>query len=78
MTIKNTDLQSSAGASPASPDERRGNADELHQQAGGDHPALTTNQGVPISDNQNSLRATPRGPTLIEDFIFREKVTHFD
>lgn len=56
----------------------RGNADELHQAAGGKHPALTTNQGVPVADNQNSLRATPRGPTLLEDFILREKITHFD
>ena len=55
-----------------------GNGGELHQHAGGDHPALTTNQGVPISDNQNSLKATPRGPTLLEDFILREKITHFD
>ena len=39
---------------------------------------LTTNQGVRISDNQNSLKAGDRGPTLMEDFIFREKVTHFD
>ena len=59
-------------------DGKRGNAGELHQHAGGSHPALTTNQGLPISDNQNSLRATPRGPTLLEDFILREKITHFD
>ena len=39
---------------------------------------LTTNQGVPIADNQNSLKAGLRGPTLLEDFILREKVTHFD
>jgi catalase len=51
---------------------------ELHQVAGGDHPALTTNQGVALSDNQNSLRANPCGPTLLEDFILREKITHFD
>ncbi len=51
---------------------------ELHQAAGGEHHALTTNQGVPISDNQNSLRANPRGPTLLEDFILREKIMHFD
>lgn len=51
---------------------------ELHQTAGGDHPALTTNQGVAISDNQNSLRANSKGPTLLEDFILREKITHFD
>ncbi len=56
----------------------RGNGDELHQQAGGKHPVLTTNQGVPLSDNQNSLRPSPRGPTLLEDFILREKITHFD
>jgi catalase len=39
---------------------------------------LTTNQGVPVADNQNSLKAGLRGPTLIEDFILREKITHFD
>ena len=51
---------------------------ELHQIAGGEHPAITTNQGLPLSDNQNSLRANPRGPTLAEDFILRDKITHFD
>jgi catalase len=51
---------------------------ELHQIAGGEHPALTTNQGVALSDNQNSLKANPRGPVLLEDFILREKITHFD
>jgi catalase len=40
--------------------------------------AMTTNQGVRISDNQNSLKAGLRGPTLLEDFILREKITHFD
>ena len=51
---------------------------ELHQIAAGEHPALTTNQGLAISDNQNSLRLNRRGPTLLEDFILREKITHFD
>jgi catalase len=51
---------------------------ELHQIAGSQHPALTTNQGVALSDNQNSLKANPRGPVLLEDFILREKITHFD
>jgi catalase len=51
---------------------------ELHQISDGNHPALTTNQGVKISDNQNSLRVNPGGPTLLEDFILREKITHFD
>jgi catalase len=40
--------------------------------------ALTTNQGVAVSDNQNSLKAGLRGPTLLEDFVLREKITHFD
>ncbi|HEY1015451.1 MAG TPA: catalase [Herpetosiphonaceae bacterium] len=39
---------------------------------------LTTNQGVRLSDNHNSLKAGARGPSLLEDFIFREKMTHFD
>ena len=55
-----------------------GNGGELHQLAEGEHPALTTNQGVALRDNQNSLRAHPRGPTLLEDFILREKIMHFD
>ncbi|TDF83170.1 catalase HPII [Pseudomonas sp. H9] len=40
--------------------------------------ALRTNQGVKVADNQNSLRAGERGPSLLEDFIMREKITHFD
>ncbi len=40
--------------------------------------ALTTNQGVPVADNQHSLKAGLRGPALLEDFILREKITHFD
>jgi catalase len=39
---------------------------------------LTTNQGVRINDNQNSLKAGDRGASLLEDFILREKITHFD
>ncbi|MDH1290837.1 catalase [Comamonas terrigena] len=56
----------------------RGNAGELQQQAGGIHPAMTTQQGIPVPDNQNSLKAYERGPSLLEDFILREKITHFD
>ena len=59
-------------------DTRRGQGGELQQQAGGSHPVLTTQQGIAIADNQNTLKATPRGPTLLEDFILREKITHFD
>jgi catalase len=39
---------------------------------------LTTNQGVRVNDDQNSLKAGARGPSLLEDFILREKITHFD
>jgi len=39
---------------------------------------LTTNQGVKVNDDQNSLKAGERGPSLLEDFILREKITHFD
>ncbi|WP_425258891.1 catalase [Rubrivivax sp. RP6-9] len=44
----------------------------------GSQQVLTTNQGVSIADNQNSLKAGLRGPALLEDFILREKITHFD
>ena len=54
----------------------RGSGGELHQRA--TDVVLTTNQGVPISDDQNSLRIGQRGPTLLEDFHFLEKMTHFD
>ncbi len=50
---------------------------EPHREhAKGHH--LTTNQGIRVADNQNSLKAGERGPTLLEDFILREKITHFD
>ena len=51
---------------------------ETHQIADADHPVLTTNHGVPISDNQNQLKAHARGPVLLEDFVYREKINHFD
>ena len=51
---------------------------EAHQRAGAGDETLTTNHGVAVSDNQNSLRVGARGPTLLEDFHFREKIFHFD
>jgi catalase len=39
---------------------------------------LTSNQGLRVNDDQNSLKGGERGPTLLEDFLFREKMTHFD
>ncbi|HYW57145.1 MAG TPA: catalase [Polaromonas sp.] len=50
--------------------------DRVRVDSGGQ--VLTTNQGVPIADNQNSLKLGVRGPVLLEDFILREKLTHFD
>jgi len=41
-------------------------------------PELTDNLGHRVGDDQNSLRAGVRGPTLMEDFLFREKIHHFD
>lgn len=55
-----------------------GAAGEVHQTASTPETRLTTNHGTPISDNQNSLKAGPRGSTLLEDFILREKIQHFD
>jgi catalase len=61
-------------------DERvqRGQGGETHQQAGHGRPALTTQQGVVVADDQNSLRVGERGPGALEDFHFREKIFHFD
>src|SRR6516225_6917837 len=65
-------------SSSAEQSSKTGAGGELHQQPPDGGALLTTNQGVVIADNQNSLKAAPRGPTLLEDFILREKITHFD
>ncbi|PAY17553.1 catalase HPII [Rhodopirellula sp. SM50] len=62
---------------PAS-SSKTGNGGELHQTVSRDGQPLTTNQGVVVSDDQNTLTVGPRGPQLLEDFILREKITHFD
>ncbi|ANM10297.1 MULTISPECIES: catalase [unclassified Rhizobium] len=56
----------------------RGAGGELHQFAEDGMPVLTTAQGGPVSDDQNTLRLGARGPALIDDFHFREKIFHFD
>jgi catalase len=56
----------------------RGRGGETHQTAGDGRPRLTTQQGMVVSDDQNTLRAGDRGPDLLEDFHFREKIFHFD
>jgi catalase len=57
---------------------RRGAGGETHQVAGDGRPRLTTQQGVVVGDDQNTLRQGERGPALLEDFHFREKIFHFD
>ncbi|PFG51586.1 catalase [Marinobacter sp. LV10R520-4] len=55
-----------------------GQGGELHQHANATHPTMTTQQGAPVADDQNSLRAGARGPGLLEDHVMREKIFHFD
>ncbi|MBV8950266.1 MAG: catalase, partial [Actinobacteria bacterium] len=57
---------------------QRGRGGETHQVAGEGHPRLTTQQGAPVADDQNTLRVGERGPDALEDFHFREKIFHFD
>ena len=56
----------------------RGHGGEIHQTAAAGAPRLTTQQGTVVSDDQNTLRAGERGPSVLEDFHFREKIFHFD
>lgn len=56
----------------------RGQGGELHQLSEGGTPILTTAQGAPVADDQNSLRVGARGPLAVDDFHFREKMFHFD
>jgi catalase len=78
MATPDTSRTGAEKPAPTQTDRGNGHGDELQQQAGGSHPVLTTQQGIAIADNQNSLRASPHGPTLLEDFILREKIMHFD
>ena len=57
---------------------QRGPGGETHQLAELRGPVLTTQQGIPVADDQNSLKIGARGPTALEDFHFREKLFHFD
>jgi catalase len=65
-----------AGAPPDGENATNGPLDRVRADSGG--RALTTNQGVQVAQNQDSLKAGIRGPSLLEDFILREKITHFD
>ncbi len=75
---KATQAEKLKRARMADAEVHRGAGGETHQVAGGDVPVLTTQQGTPVSDDQNSLKVGARGPTLLEDFHFREKIFHFD
>lgn len=59
-------------------DEPQGEGGETRQTAGSGVETLTTQQGTPVADDQNSLKQGARGPVLMEDFHFREKIFHFD
>jgi catalase len=67
-----------AAAKPSAGQPSSGKGGELHQTSSSAANTLTTNQGVAISDNQNTLKSGVRGPSLLEDFVLREKITHFD
>jgi catalase len=76
-TLSEADASEKAGE-PASPGENPLPGPLPGVRVSSDGRALTTNQGTPVGDNQNSLKAGVRGPVLLEDFILREKITHFD
>ena len=63
---------------PTPKDHLIGNGGELHQVAGELHPPMTNQTGTIVSDDENSLKAGERGPSLQEDFFFLEKTQHFD
>ncbi len=64
------------GIPPAGENKQKGDLNRVRSDSDGQ--MLTTNQGVAIGDNQSSLKIGLRGPTALEDFILREKITHFD
>ncbi|MGZ5050124.1 MAG: catalase [Methylobacter sp.] len=76
-TPEKPDSVNVTGLEPSPSDANRSDqiAAVLAQESG---DVLTTNQGMSIGDNQNSLRVGARGPTLLEDHVLREKIMHFD
>jgi catalase len=76
LTEVNPSPKVGSGAPPSGFNAGNGPLDRVRADSG--NRTLTTNQGVPVADNQNSLKAGLRGPALLEDFILREKITHFD
>ncbi len=76
VTERNGSEKTGSGGAPIGSNPTTGSLDRVRVDSTG--RALTTNQGVGVADNQNSLKVGLRGPTLLEDFILREKITHFD
>jgi catalase len=74
LSVKNE--SSKSGAATLEPQSLDGALASKRVNSAGQ--VLTTNQGVPVGSNQDSLKAGLRGPTLLEDFVLREKITHFD
>lgn len=81
-STENSLRHNAPGHTQSAPREHQADGGELHQEVdangSGDDVFLTDNFGHRISDNQNSLKAGSRGPTLLEDFVLREKIFHFD
>ena len=75
LTEANTSSKVGTQAAPGTT-HATGNLDRVRADNTGQ--MLTTNQGVRVAQNQDSLKAGMRGPALLEDFILREKITHFD
>src|SRR6188768_3680355 len=63
-------------SSPPSRDDKQADLELFRQRE--PQPVLTTDQGIPIPHTDDSLKVSARGPTLLEDFHFREKITRFD
>ena len=76
-TLSEQNITAKSG-SPATPGLNPTVAPLHRVRADASEQRLTTNQGVPLADNQHSLKAGLRGPALLKDFILREKITHFD
>jgi len=76
LTNKTSEMAGADAANKANTTQKTEQLDTVRDDA--TNEALTTNQGLKIADNQNTLRAGSRGSALLEDFIMREKITHFD
>jgi catalase len=77
-TLSETATRSAKADGAASPGVNPANAPLTRERVDSGGRVLTTNFGVPVSDNQDSLKLGARGPALWEDFVLREKITHFD